>query len=147
MKDYIVALGSLALSLFVFISSKSFADSGAGLAQDPAYYPTLLVGILVFMSFLLLANTIKNKEKFAFSANIPAFLNVVKVFAALIIFVVAIKYIGFLYAALLFVPGCVLLFKGTWKLALFGGVPMVVIVYYAFTLLLKVPLPTGILFG
>ena len=59
MKDYIVALGSLALSLFVYISSQSFADSGKGLDQDPAYYPTLLVGLLVFMSIILLVNTIR----------------------------------------------------------------------------------------
>ena len=63
MKDYIVALGCLALSLFVYISSQSFADSGKGLDQDPAYYPTLLVGLLVFMSVILLVNTIRNKEK------------------------------------------------------------------------------------
>lgn len=147
MKDYIVALGSLALSLFVYLSSKSFADSGAGLAQDPAYYPTLLMVLLVIMSIILMINTVMKKEKIAFSINAPAVINVLKVFAILIVYVVAINYIGFLVGSILFVPGCVLMFRGSWKLALFGGIPMAVIVYFAFTLLLKVPLPTGILFG
>ena len=147
MKDYIVSLGSLALAAFVYLGSRGFADSGAGLDQDPAYYPSVLALLLAVMAAALLISTLMKRQKFSLSWNLPSFLRVVLVFAVLILYVLAIKCVGFLLASLIFVPGCILLFGGGAKLALLGGLPLAVGIYFAFTILLKVPLPQGILFG
>ena len=147
MKDYIVSLGAMALAAFVYLGSRGFADSGAGMDQDPAYYPSILALLLAVMAVALLVNTIVKRQKVALSLNLPGLLRVVVVFAVLIIYVATVKYAGFLFASLVFVPGCILLFGGGVKLALLGGLPLSLVIYFAFTILLKVPLPKGILFS
>ena len=144
MKDYIASIGSLLLAAFVWISTKEFADPGSGLSQDPSYWPKLLTALLVLLSVLLLVNAIRDKKEIRFSVNGPLLLNIGKVFAVLIVYVLAIPKIGFLVSSLVFVPGCILLFKGSWKQALLGF-PIALVIYYAFTTLLKVPLPKGML--
>ena len=142
MKDYIAAIGSLLLAAFVWVSTKEFADPGSGLSQDPAYWPKLLTVLLVILSVMLLVNAVRAKKEIGFSVNKEVLLNVGKVFAVLIVYVFAITRIGFLVSSLVFVPGCILLFKGSFKQALLG-IPIALIIYYAFTAFLKVPLPKG----
>ena len=146
MKDYISAIGSLLLAIFVYASSASFADTGAGLDQDPAYYPRLLAVLLAVMSVILFVDIIRKKIKPEISVDKASLVNILKVFAILVAYLAAIHYTGFLVASVLFMPGCVLLFRGGPKLAFFAGVPLSVAVYFAFAVLLKVPLPKGVLF-
>ncbi|MGE4352971.1 MAG: tripartite tricarboxylate transporter TctB family protein [Oscillospiraceae bacterium] len=147
MKDYIASLGSLALAIFVYISSAEFAEPGNGLANDPAYYPKILVLLLVVMAVILLINTLRTHVKPSFSADWRKIADVVKVFVVMCVYVIAINYIGFLIATFLFVPGCIILFGGKPKLAILSGIPITIIVYFAFAILLKVPLPQGVIFG
>lgn len=146
MKDYVTSLGALVISVYIYVESASFAVEGGGLAKNPAYYPRALALLLAVLAVALLINALIRREKPGVSINKELLLNVGSVFGLIFLYVLAFQYLGFIVSTLAFIACGVLLYGGNIKSALLCAVPVTAAVYIVFHILMKVPMPQGILF-
>ena len=145
MKDYVTGLGGISLSLWLYSVTKGFAAEGGGMAKNPAYYPNLLLATLAALSLLLIVTALIRKEKPAFGINVPVLRNVGLIFGMIFVYILALQYLGFIVSTLTFIIAGVLVYGGGLKSAILTGVPVTAGVYLVFHVLLKVPMPQGLL--
>lgn len=145
MKDYVTGLGGIALAGYLYTVTRGFAAEGGGLAKNPAYYPNLLLVILSSLSVLLIMSALFRREKPSFSVDRPALLNAALIFAMILVYILALQFLGFLVSTVVFVVGGVLIYGGSIKTALLTGIPVTAGVYLVFHVLLKVVMPRGLL--
>ena len=145
MKDYVTGLGGIALSLWLYTVTKGFAAEGGGMAKNPAYYPNLLLAILAALSMGLIVTALIRKEKPAFGINVPVLRNVGLIFGMIFVYILALQYLGFIVSTLSFIVAGVLVYGGSIKTAVVTGIPVTAGVYLVFHILLKVPMPHGLL--
>lgn len=145
MKDYIVGISGLVLSLYVYLESKSFEQIGEGLSENPAYYPRILSLLLAVMSLGLLIGTFRKRSKIQVRFNWELLRNLGKFMGVLVIYIIILKPVGFIIGTAAFVFGMIWLLGGTKKQAVIYALPISLFVYLLFSFVLKVPLPKGIL--
>lgn len=145
MKNYIVGISGLSLSLYVYFASKSFERVGSGLANNPAYYPRILAIVLAFLSLILFIDSLKKRAKVSFHVDTELMRNLSLFLAALLIYILLLKPVGFVLTTIAFIICMTWFLGGTRKQAVIASIPMSLIVYIVFSFILKVPLPKGIL--
>lgn len=143
MKDYISGISGLLISLYVYLGAKGFADTSEGLAGNPAMYPQILAILLAILSLIILLQALKEKKKVVFSLNKNILIRVGIFFIALVIYTSLFKYVGFIIPTMIFTIFMIIYLGGTRKQSIGFGIPFAIIVYLAFSMLLKVPLPKG----
>ena len=155
-KDYISGLVAVAVGAFVFVYSASFSKGGFSVAENPAIYPRMVAGVVVFLGALLLLRTARNRKAagpdFAKDAEQKAVVpegrpRVVKIAAALVGFIVFIQFIGFVIPSLVFCFVAPLILGTNKKTAAIVSFSLTVVIYVLFFIFFKVPIPHGILFG
>ena len=67
------------------------------------------------------------------------------IFAMIFVYILALQYLGFIVSTLTFIIAGVLVYGGGLKSAILTGVPVTAGVYLVFHVLLKVPMPQGLL--
>jgi len=145
MKNYIVGISGLGLSLYVYLASKTFERVGSGLAENPAYYPRILAFLLALLSVILLVDTLRKRVKVTCSVNVELLKNLGLFLAFLLMYILLLKPIGFILTTIAFIFCMTWFLGGTKKQAFIASIPMSLIVYVVFSFILKVPLPKGIL--
>jgi hypothetical protein len=153
-KDLINGIATIAIGLFVFFYSMTYSKGGLSVAENPAIYPQMLAGIAVMLGAVLLLRTGKNR-KAAVSADGDAKKEMVpegrprvlKIAAALICFVVGIRFIGFIVPSLIFCFVTPLILGTSKKTAAIVSASLTVVIYILFFIFFKVPIPHGIFFG
>lgn len=145
MKDYIIGLSGLALSLYVYVVSDAFKRVGDGLSENPAYYPRILALLLALMSCGILIGTIRKRQALKVNVNRELLLNIGKFLGVLILYILILKPIGFIIGTALFSFAMIWLLGSTRKQAVIYALPIALVIYFVFSYLLKVPLPKGIL--
>jgi len=147
--DVCAGIGGIILSIIVWITSASFPSFAVSKA-GPSYYPRLIAVIFAISSIALIIQALKNKEASnAFSAKeIKRF---IMVFLVLACYYLGMKHLGYFSAT--FLAGFILallifhsLDKKTVFLSLINALIICGGVYVLFQILLKAPLPRGILF-
>ena len=145
MKNYIVGISGLGLSLYVYFGSKAFERVGSGLSQDPAYYPRILAFILALLSISLIIDSLRKRAKLSIKVNTELLKNLGLFLALLLIYILLLNPIGFIIATAAFAFSMIWFLGGTKKQAIVTSIPMSLIVYIVFSFVLKVPLPKGII--
>jgi len=145
MKDYIIGLSGLALSLYVYVVSDAFKRVGDGLSENPAYYPRILALLLALMSCGILIGAIRKRQALKVNVNRELLLNIGKFLGVLILYILILKPIGFIIGTALFSFAMIWLLGSTRKQAVIYALPIALVIYFVFSYLLKVPLPKGIL--
>jgi len=146
MKDFIVGLVSLALSAFVYFYSKTFSIGTGGLSNDPAYYPRALAIIMALMSVALIVKSIPKLKEDKISFEAETAINIGKIIALLIAYILLLTTLGFIVSTLLFVFAGIMLFGGKISTSAKLFIPITGIIYVIFAVLFKMILPAGILF-
>jgi len=146
MKDYIVGISGLGLSLYVFVASKAFQKIGLGISEDPAYYPRILAALMAMMSIGLLIGALKKRGKLQIRINKELLVNLSKFLVVLIAYILIMNPLGFIISTAMFSFSMIWLFGGKKKQAVISALPISLLIYFLFSYLLRVPLPKGILY-
>ena len=145
MKDYITGLFGLAIAVFLYFASEAVVAAGGGLAKNPAFYPRALALLLAVLAVCLIINALLHREKAGVSLDKELFKNVVQVFLLILLYIVIFQYVGFIVSTAAFIFCGILPYGGTVKGALLCSVPVTVVVYVVFHIIMQVAMPVGIL--
>ncbi len=150
--DAILGIFFILFSLIglIFIVPHQTISFGYGGGLSPAFFPNAILGVLGALSILLVvSNFIKlrnNKQRRVF--DIGGISNFIRI--CLIIFgsCLGLYYLGFLVVSLLIISATMLLMgERNWRLILTVGIVCPFVIYLVFAVVLKKPLPVGILFS
>lgn len=133
---------------FLYALSAYFLWDTQDFTEDSLMYPQGLAWLLIALTTLLLVTTLLKKipAKPPQEERVPQKFAII--FAASVLYVFAVPYLGFILSSLLYSPATILLLGYKRKgMALVVSAATVAIVYVGFRMLLKVPLPTLSLFG
>lgn len=137
------------ISIFVFVISCTF-PAGSNGALGPGFFPKVLSIIVMILSSIELITSGKSdkdesekEEQFFFKESLRVWVALV----IIIIYLISLKYIGFLIMTPLYLIIMFLYFK-TKNIITLIGIPIGItcILYFIFMILLKVQLPHGIFF-
>lgn len=134
------------LTIFLFLFKESFNIENVR-EIDPMGadgFPRIILGILIVLLVIALVKAIKNKEKSTEKISKDIFLQFVGIIGSILVFVIAIEFLGFLISSI-FLTLALLLVLGERKKK--RMILLTIIVPIGFTLvfgqLLSVPLPRG----
>jgi hypothetical protein len=130
-----------ALSAYFWLDVKDFT-------ADSLMYPRSLAVILLVLTTLLLIFTLMRKMTLPQSKDESSPLKFCMIFAASVVYVFAVPFLGFVVSSLLYVPVTALLLGYKRKgMAFCVSILAVFLVYIGFKTILKVPLPTATFLG
>lgn len=124
------------------------------LPEAAQVYPMVLISALILVNTLYLIRTflhyrqnhhIENDYPIVFNGFLPV--QFFGVFAAVALYLVLMYFFGYYISTVLYLAGSLLFLKVPMKYNLMTVVVMVVMVAVVFSYFLKVPLPTGLIFG
>lgn len=124
------------------------------LPEAAQVYPMVLISALIFVNTLYLIRTfllfrqnhhVENDYPIVFHGFLP--LQFFGVFVAIGLYLVLMYFCGYYVSTALYLIGSLLFLKVPMKYNLMTVVVMIVMVAVVFSYFLKVPLPTGLLFG
>jgi len=145
MKDYVIGISGLVLSIYAYVVSDAFKRVGQGLSENPAYYPRILALLLALMSCGILIGAIRKRQVVTVKVNRELLINIGKFLGILILYIVILKSVGFILSTTLFSFSMIWFLGSTRKQAAIYALPISLVVYFVFSYLLKVPLPKGFL--
>lgn len=120
------------------------------LPADSQTYPKFTIFLLFGLTTLYLVTMIVNAVKHGTEAGFEAFRDFVPsqfffCLAMVILYLLGIKFLGFFVSTVIFMVVLMAFLKVKWKYIAITVVAMVVLLYLAFVVFLKVKLPSGIL--
>lgn len=120
------------------------------LPSDSQTYPRFTILLLFGLTTLYLITMIVNAVKHGTEAGFESFKDFVPAqfffcLAMVILYLLGIKFLGFFVSTVIFMAAIMAFLKVPWKYTLIAIVAMVVLLYLAFVVFLKVKLPAGIL--
>ena len=142
-----ITLFFIVLSSGVFFIARTYPPGVSG-AMGPGFFPMIIAGIIIFLSVLVLRNTLKHSDNTASSSsavkiNVTVLLSLV----ILLVYILAMRILGFSLGSFLFLFGLMKFFKTKGLiLPVVISVCTTVILYSIFTMFLSVQLPRSILF-
>jgi putative tricarboxylic transport membrane protein len=145
MKDYVIGISGLVLSIYAYVVSDAFKRVGQGLSENPAYYPRILALLLALMSCGILIGAIRKRQVVTMKVNRELLVNIGKFLGILILYIVILKSVGFILSTTVFSFSMIWFLGSTRKQAAIYALPISLVVYFVFSYLLKVPLPKGFL--
>ena len=145
MKDRIIAAIGLLFGTYVFILAGRFAREGS-IVDNPALYPRILAGLVIGLSVILFLQSLRSKagtgEK-AFDITKQGALNILVGIGLLFLYVTAMPHVGFIISTAVFSFVSLIYFNASLKQAAIAFLPITLSIYFTFSNLLNVPLPTG----
>lgn len=135
----------LAFSIFMFVMIGRLPGGNYDNTLNAAFMPTLLNYLLVFMTLLLLAFTLFARDtEPGPKVNRAEVQDMLLTAALVIVYVQAMKYLGFLIMTPLFMAGLLFLNKTRkWQTILITSVSVTAAIFLLFKVLLNVQLPPG----
>ena len=147
---FVFLLSSFMYYIACALPAGMFGTLGAG------FFPKMIFGLLSILSFALIVKTLYLsfiKKQITASAepfHLSKYTIVIVAFIIFFLFVMALKYLGFVIASMLFMPTLMWILGPKTKASLVPiiatSVGMTAGIYLSFTHLLQVFLPSGILF-
>lgn len=144
--NFIYSILGLILSIYVFLTASSF-PTPPGNTIGPGYYPMLLsIGLLVMSSVLLIQTLLRvGKEEFEkFNIKSSEVIRFAVSFIATVIYAIAMQYLGFILASVLYLFFLMYLLKNREYIKMsIISVGVSVSVYLIFSNVLNLTLPLG----
>jgi len=142
--NIIISLFLIAISIFLYYQTITWE-------KDPATLPRLMLGVIIFLSILLIIKSItKNPKmnKIVKKMSRQSFLRIFIATCITLLYVVSINLLG-LYLSTLFFLIIILLYIGEKNKLVIFGVPVLFLIflYLIFDLFLHVDIPRGIFFN
>ena len=158
-KNNFILIGCLAGFIglvFFFMRGLPYGEHTVG--YGPAFYPTLLLGLLGLLTLVLLLQTLKSpkdvkeekkedEQKKAFGIFDVSFRNFGFFLVLFLFYAITLNITGFIINSLLFLFIAMKYLKASLKQAVFVSVIVVAVIFVMFRIVLRVPLPSGILEG
>jgi hypothetical protein len=139
--DYFPIVFLYGLSAYFWLDVKDFT-------ADSLMYPRGLVVALLVLTTLLLIFTLMKKMTLPQSKDENSPFKFCVIFAASVVYVFAVSFLGFVVSSLLYVPAAALSLGYKRKgMVFFVSILAVVLITIGFKAILKVPLPTVTLLG
>jgi hypothetical protein len=150
-KDFVVAVVFIAVSVFVFFASDAFSLKGnnaMSLARNPAFYPRLIAFVLFVLSAVLMYQALRKGALKSFKPRIDKqkLVKVFKLFLVVLFYVVSLDYGGYLISSLICICLCIYIFGGTLRQSILYSVIITASLYLVFQTGFRIPLPVGELF-
>jgi hypothetical protein len=141
----------MAVSLFVFIASETFAAKGNNafsLAYNPAFYPRLIAFTLFAMACVLMFQSIRKGalKNARIHVDRQRLAKVFKLFLIVLLYIVGINYAGYIISSVLCVFLSVAIYGGSRKQAFVYCIVITVALYLVFQIGFRIPLPKGDIF-
>ncbi len=132
------------IGLYFFISASNFPRMSEDV-PGPGFFPKLLSGLLLIFCAILFYNNFKeepNKKDEHSQKNLKSYISM----GITLIYILALDYFGFIICTIPFIATLIYLFnyKKLLHIAIIS-IAITCIIYYLFSVLLGVPLPTGTL--
>ncbi|MBW2704697.1 MAG: tripartite tricarboxylate transporter TctB family protein [Deltaproteobacteria bacterium] len=150
--DAILGLFFILFSLIglIFIVPHQTISFGYDDGLSPAFFPNAILGVIGALSILLVAVNFRklrnNKQRRVFDSG--GFNNLIRVCLITFGSCLGLYYLGFLVVSLLVISATMLLMgERNWRLMLMVGIGCPLVIYLVFAVVLKKPLPVGILFS
>ena len=138
----------------IYAIAIAFLIMTLNLPEAAQVYPMVLITALIFVNTLYLIKTfLKYRQDHRIENDYPIVFNgfLLKqffgVFLSIIVYLVLMYFCGYYIATVLYLAGSLLFLKVPVRYNLMTIVVMIIMVAVVFSYFLKVPLPTGILFG
>ena len=152
MKDFVTSVVFLFLAVFTFISSERFTVRGANafsLGFNPAFYPRLLALVLLIISVILLAQSIRGGALKAIKVRLNAQKagKVIALLFLVVLYIIGIAYLGYIISTVICAALFVLIFDGTKKQAVLYSIGLTATLFIIFRLGFNILLPVGRVFG
>ena len=143
--DIAVSIALYGLSVFVFVNSAGFKKT-MDRSLNPAVWPRVICVLLCLMATILLVQALTGRVRIEASfANMG---RVCIAMAMILAYAFLLKKVGFIICSLVLLVGLLLIFdvKKKWVYVVLPVVT-IALVYYLFKVMLRVPLPKGLLKG
>lgn len=147
--DTVVGVVLIALAALVFIHTAGYPQAQMAVAgMGPAFYPRLLAGGFLVFGLLLVIRAVREPATKATSFDARVLVMVGLVFALIVSYVAALHYLGFPLATLFFAVAFMRMLGLTSGLkVVLLSVLVTAILFTVFVVLLKMPLPSGVMIG
>ncbi|MET3506461.1 tripartite tricarboxylate transporter TctB family protein [Halalkalibacter oceani] len=132
------------ISLLVLVTTKSFPMGDYTVGFGPGFFPVITAMIMLGLSLLLIIQTIRTKDKSLFNMNMKALKFPAILVGLLIIYSIMLEYVGFFLSTVMILTVTMIAFKTRLVKSLIISVVITALLYVGFKLVLKVPLPEGI---
>ena len=138
----------------IYAIAIAFLIMTLNLPEAAQVYPMVLITALIFVNTLYLIRTfLKYRQDHRIENDYPIVFNgflfkqFFGVFLSIIVYLVLMYFCGYYISTVLYLAGSLLFLKVPVRYNLMTIVVMIIMVAVVFSYFLKVPLPTGILFG
>ena len=151
MKDFIVSIVFIFISVFTFISSEAFNRTGRhaySLANNPAIYPRLIALVLFILSCIFLIQAVRKGALKNIKLQIAheKIKNVSKLFFTVVLYVAGIYFVGYVISTALCIFLFILFYGGKVRTAIICAVGTTLALYLLFQIGFRVRLPVGYFF-
>ena len=151
LNDAVIGIALILFALAMIAYTRTF-PAMPGQDYGPALFPTLIgIGLIVTGVILIASGLRRRRVEPLFGGGEwlrsgPHVINFLAVVGGLVLYIVASDWLGFIVTSLLLLFGWLVLFRGGKPISSFAIALAVTLgVYYAFSQLLLVPLPLGLL--
>ena len=143
--DYLFVAIVVVLSLYVGITAFRYPQTGIEQGYGPGIYPLIIAGTIFLLAMVLLVTTIRSKnEQRVKDIDIVSLKKPAAFWALLFLFCISLKTLGVLLSGFLYLfISARFLFNVKWYHALIAAVIVPLIIWAAFAVAMRVPLPTG----
>ena len=151
MKDFVVSVVFMFISLFAFFGSSAFSRSGKNefsLANNPAMYPRLLAAVMFILSCVFLFQALRKGalKNVKIQIDREKTIKVLRLLFVIVVYVIGIYFIGYIISSIICVFLFILIFDGKIIQAIISSVGATVILYLVFRIIFNIPLPMGYFF-
>lgn len=144
----------IVLGVFIIMSTYLHVSSGRGLYVDPRLIPMLSASIMVVLSLVSLVTAVLNESGGKVDGSVSdepgpetgSYKKLLMVFIGMASWVIATPVLGFALASLLVCAAMMVTFGcRDYVRVAWGSVLVVMVLYLVFVVLLKIPMPSGLL--
>jgi len=140
----------LVLAIAVLVNARSFPTI-PGQQIGPGAFPTVLASILAVCAVILIVRGLRSSQRWVqpglWMRSPQHILRFVAVLGALLFYIAAASFLGFIPTAVILMLGLLLVFGVRWPIAAATALASTLVIHAIFYKLLKVPLPWGLLEG
>lgn len=148
--NYIIITIFLVFGGIVWFLMKDFPSKGLEEGFGPAFYPKLLLGVLLILLVILLVQTLSNKGMEEEEIKLPELGQLkrpVLILLCMCGYALLMPYLGFIITGILYLFVTMRILNANLVRSIIVSVAMIIIVYLLFRYAFKVPLPLGMIIG